>query len=166
MLMLAEAGATARHNNKHLWLWVPAFAGTTTSALTAIIPIKGIHLDRAARARDAGADLTVGHFLVIAKEHIAVIDLAVNSYDVDGTDAAFAALAVRHHLKAGIVERSEHRFVFGDHDLMTGMIDPDPKWLCRQETTRAEGLVSQIAQRAPGSHPPAPRRFQQPHRAA
>src|SRR3984893_11600015 len=138
MLMLAEAGATARHNNKHLWLWVPAFAGTTTSALTAIIPIKGIHRDRADRARDAGADL------------------AVHRYDIDGTDAAFAALAVRHHLKAGIVERIEHRFVFGDHDLMTGMIDPDPKWLCRQQTTRAEGLVSQIRQCAPGSCPARP----------
>src|SRR6202044_2174449 len=27
--ILAKAGSTAEHNHAHLWLWVPAFAGTT-----------------------------------------------------------------------------------------------------------------------------------------
>jgi hypothetical protein len=26
-----DAGATARSNDTHLWLWVPAFAGTTST---------------------------------------------------------------------------------------------------------------------------------------
>jgi hypothetical protein len=27
--LLRQAGAPARHSHEHLWLWVPAFAGTT-----------------------------------------------------------------------------------------------------------------------------------------
>lgn len=41
------------------------------------------------RAGDAGADPGTARLLVIAEEHVAVIDLAV---DVDGADAAFAML--------------------------------------------------------------------------
>ncbi len=33
--LVCEAGATARFNNATLWLWVPAFAGTTGEAYSA-----------------------------------------------------------------------------------------------------------------------------------
>jgi hypothetical protein len=47
---------------------------------------------------------------VIAEEHVAMIDLAVDGEDIDGADTAFAALAVGHHfmpasLSASSIER-------------------------------------------------------------
>lgn len=102
--------------------------------LAGIAPIKRIHSSRANGARDAGADLAVCALLVIAKKHIAMIDLAVHGNDVDRTNAAFTALAVRHHLKPGLVERIEHQFIFANHDLPAGMIDPDPERCRRQQT--------------------------------
>src|SRR6266851_8325175 len=33
MVLVEHAGATAPRNNKRLWLWVPAFAGTTARVL-------------------------------------------------------------------------------------------------------------------------------------
>ena len=134
--------------------------------LTAVAPIERIHGDRADGARHAGADLAVRLFLVIAEEHVAMIDLAVDGNDVDRTDAAFAALAVRHHLEAGLVERIQHRPVFGNHDLPAGIIDPDPERLRRQQPAGAEGLVAQIGRRASGRRPATPRRVEQAHRAA
>jgi hypothetical protein len=37
-LVLGEAGATADSNDTHLWLWVPAFAGTTSRASHCRLP--------------------------------------------------------------------------------------------------------------------------------
>src|ERR1700677_4056154 len=97
------------------------------NALAGMATIERIHSDRADGTRNTGADLGVRLLLVIAKEHIAMVDLAVDGHDIDRADAAFAALAVRHHLKAGLVERIQHRFVLGNQDFPAGMIDPDPK---------------------------------------
>jgi hypothetical protein len=97
------------------------------NALAGIAAIERIHGDRADGARNAGTDPGVRQFLVIAGEHIAMIDLAIHGNDVDRADAAFAALAIRYHLKASLVERIQHRFVLGDQDFPAGMIDPDPK---------------------------------------
>src|ERR1700722_15870439 len=33
-MLIIYAAATVRSNFKHLWLWVPAFAGTTTERIT------------------------------------------------------------------------------------------------------------------------------------
>src|ERR1700675_4492667 len=105
------------------------------AALTSVGPIERIYGNRANGTGDAGADLAALAFLVIAEEHVAMIDLAVHGNDIDRADAAFAALAVRHHLKAGLVERIEHRFVFANYDLPAAMIDPDPE--CRRRRKAA-----------------------------
>jgi hypothetical protein len=45
---------------------------------------------------------------MIAEKHVAVIDLTVDGYDIYNANAAFAALAIRHHLVPCFVERIEH----------------------------------------------------------
>ena len=57
-------------------------------------PVQRIDGDDTDRARHAGADLAVVVLLLIAEEHVAMIDLAFDGNDVDGADAAFAALAI------------------------------------------------------------------------
>ena len=113
-----------------------------------------------------GQILPLACFLVLAEKYVAMVDLSVHGNDVDRTDAAFAALAVRHHLEAGLVEGCQHRLVFTDHDLPAGMIDPHPERFGRQKTAGAEGFVAQVGRRAPGRRPAAPRRLEKPHRAA
>ncbi len=61
-------------------------------------PVQRIDGDDADRARHAGADLAVVVLLLVAEEHVAMVDLALDGNDVDGADAAFAALAVRYHI--------------------------------------------------------------------
>ena len=61
-------------------------------------PVQRIDGDDADRARHAGADLAVVVLLLVAEEHVAMVDLALDGNDVDGADAAFAALAVRCHI--------------------------------------------------------------------
>jgi hypothetical protein len=62
-------------------------------------------------ARHAGADLAVVVLLLIAKAHVAMVDLALDGNDIFGADAAFAALAIRDHLEAGGVQCVQHRAV-------------------------------------------------------
>lgn len=62
----------------------------------------------------SAADLRVLVLLVVAEENVAVVDFAVDGDDVDGAEAAFAALAVGHHLVAGGVEHVEHRALARD----------------------------------------------------
>src|SRR4051794_24253161 len=74
------------------------------SMLTSLWPVQRIDRHNAHCARHARADLAVFLLLLLAEEDVAMIDLALDGDNVDGTDAAFAALAVRHHLEAGVVE--------------------------------------------------------------
>ncbi len=68
-------------------------------------------------ARDTqGQILRLSLFLLIAEEHVAMIDLALDGNDIDGANAAFAALAVRYHLEAGAVQRVQHRAVLRHHE--------------------------------------------------
>jgi hypothetical protein len=78
---------------------------------------------------------------VIAKKHIAMIDLAVHGNDVDRTDAAFTALAIRHHLKPGLVERIEHRFIFANHDLPAASSSRIGPQMIASASGDSEGLV-------------------------
>jgi hypothetical protein len=57
-------------------------------------PVQRVDGDDTDRARYAGAYLAVVVLLLIAEEYVAMIDLTLDSNDIDGADAAFAALAV------------------------------------------------------------------------
>src|SRR3979490_1299889 len=109
------------------------FSNKSASVSAGVALIVRIHGNGTDGTRHAGADLAVRLLLVVAEEHIAVIDLAVHRNDVDRTDTAFAALAVRHHLKPGLVERIQQRILLGNHDLPAGIIDPDSKRCRRQK---------------------------------
>ena len=87
-------------------------------------PVQRVDSDDTDRARHAGADLAVVVLLLIAEEHVAVIDLALDGNDVDGADAAFAALAIRYHLVAGGVQRIEHRTVLRHDQFGVGPLQP------------------------------------------
>jgi hypothetical protein len=69
-------------------------------------PVQRIDGDDADRARHAGADLAVVVLLLIAEEHVAMIDLALDGNDIDGADTAFATLA-RIRLPAGLSSATE-----------------------------------------------------------
>ena len=69
-------------------------------------PVQRVDGDDTDRARHAGTDLAVVVLLLVAEEHVAMIDLALDGNDIDGADTAFAALAVRYHLEAGGVSVS------------------------------------------------------------
>jgi hypothetical protein len=116
-----KGGETTRSKTKR-FKW-----GNRGLALKSVVPIKRIHGDRANRTRDTGTDLAVRLLLLIAKEDIAMIDLAIHGNDVDRADTTFAALAVRHDFVSSPAECGEHRFAFGNHDIETGIIYPDPK---------------------------------------
>ncbi len=72
------------------------------------------------RARETGADLLVALLLVIAEEDVAMIDLAVDLDHVDGAQAAFAALAIVHHVVAAGIEHIKHRALARDFELDIG----------------------------------------------
>jgi hypothetical protein len=57
-------------------------------------PVQRVDGDDTDRARHAGADLAVVVLLLVAKAHVAMVDLALDGNDIFGADAAFAALAV------------------------------------------------------------------------
>ena len=63
-------------------------------ALDSLSPVQCIDGNDADRARYAGTDLAVVLLLLVAEEHVAMVDLALDGNDIDGADAAFAALAV------------------------------------------------------------------------
>ena len=69
-------------------------------------PVQRIDGDDADRARHAGADLAVVVLLLIAEEHVAMIDLALDGNDIDGADTAFATLA-RIRLPTGLSSATE-----------------------------------------------------------
>ena len=69
-------------------------------------PVQRIDGDDSDRARHAGADLVVVVLLLIAEEHVAMIDLALDGNDIDGADTAFATLA-RIRLPAGLSSATE-----------------------------------------------------------
>ena len=118
------------------------------------------------RARYAGADLAVVPLLLIAEEDVAVVDLAIDGDDIDGADAAFAALAIRYHLEAGAVQRVEHRAVVRHHELGVRILQPHAEFRRRHQAAGAEGFVAQICGRSSSIVPGAPRGLQHPHRAA
>src|SRR6476620_1334324 len=109
-------GASSRHGTA-----APGHAGDVRLTRRRFRPVQRIDGDDADRARYAGADLAVVVLLLVAEEHVAMVDLALDGNDVDGADAAFAALAVRYHLEAAAVQRVQHRAVLRHHEFGAGI---------------------------------------------
>jgi hypothetical protein len=59
--------------------------------------------------------------LLRAEEDVAVIDLAFDGNDIDGANAAFATLAIRHYIESGFVQYIEHRTVLRYHEFGVGI---------------------------------------------
>jgi hypothetical protein len=70
--------------------------------------------------------------LLVAEEDVAMVDLAVDRYDVDGANPAFAALAVRHHLEAGLVQHVKHESGLRHHQLGVRIFQPHAEFRRRQ----------------------------------
>src|SRR5205807_6426870 len=111
-------------------------------------PVQRIDRDDADRARYGGADLAVVALLLVAEEHVAMVDLALDRNDIDGADAAFAALAIRYHLEAGAVQRVQHRAVSRHHEFGVGTLQPHAEFGRRFQAAGAKSLVAQIGRRA------------------
>ena len=103
---------------------------------------------------------------MVAEEDVAMVDLAVDLDDVDGAQAAFAALAIVHHVVAAGVEHIEHRALARDFELDIGALQAHAKRLGRQRAAGAESLVAEIGKRMAGADPGVARGIQHPHRAA
>jgi hypothetical protein len=115
---------------------------------------------------NAGADLCVLVLLVVAEGDVAVVDLSVDCDDVDGAEAALAALAVGHHLVAGGVEHVQHRALARDLELEVRAFQAHPERFGRQRSAGAKGLVAEIGQRMARADPGVARGVQHSHRAA
>jgi hypothetical protein len=57
-------------------------------------PVHRVDGDDTDRARHAEADLAVVVLLLVAKAHVAMVDLALDGNDIFGANAAFAARVV------------------------------------------------------------------------
>src|SRR5438270_9459741 len=117
-------------------------------ALSRFRPVQRIDRNDADRARYAGADLAVVALLLVAEEHVAMVDLALDRNDIDGADAAFAALAIRYHLEAGAVQRVQHRAVLRHDEFGVAALQAHAEFGRRLQPAGAEGLVAQIGRRA------------------
>ncbi len=112
-------------------------------------------------AQDAGADALVALLLVLAQEHIAVVDFALDGQHIHRAEAAFAALAVAHHLDAGGLQCVEQGFPGGHGQRCTMPGHGHGEGLRGPLPAAAEGFEAQAAGGAACLRPQRPDRPEQ-----
>ena len=85
-------------------------------------------------AGHAGAELAIVVLLLLAEEHVAMIDLAFDRNHVDRADPTFAAASIGHDLVSCCIQHIEHRAIARHDDLLAAAAQPHLDRLGRQTT--------------------------------